>query len=93
MSDQPTHGDLRDLLTRLDAKMEAGFAAVHLSIGEPSSDGKGGSGIWGEVKRTQNDVAGLLDMKKQGVGFVAAVALFATLIILGIKGWVQGLFA
>jgi len=93
MSDQPTHGDLRALLVSLDERMEAGFRAVHVSIGEPSDDGMGGSSLWGEIKRTQNDVAGLLDMKKQGVGFVAAVAMFATLIILGIKGWVQGRFA
>lgn len=88
MTDQPTHGDLRDLLIRLDERMQAGFDAVHLSIGKPSDDGKGGSGLWGEVRRTQVDLAALTALRNQGVGLIAAVGLFGVLIVLGVKQWI-----
>ena len=54
----------------------------------------------GEITSMKNDVAdlkrdvqGLLDLKKHGVGFIAAITLTAGILILGLKGWVAALVA
>jgi len=61
------------------------------AIGKPADDGKGGSGLFGEVLRLKTDVRGLLDLKTKGLGFIGAIVLFGALIILGVKGWITGL--
>lgn len=72
--------------------MTAGFEAIALAIGKPSDDGKGGSGMWGEIRRTQSDLSSLTALRNQGIGLIAAVTLFGTLIVLGVKQWVTGWF-
>ncbi len=67
-------------------------ATLISAIGHASDDGKGGSGLLGEVMRLKNDVRGLLDLKTKGMGFIGAIVMFGALIILGFKGWVAGLF-
>ena len=62
------------------------------AIGKPADDGKGGSGLFGEVLRLKTDVRGLLDLKTKGLGFIGAIVLFGALIVLGIKGWIADLF-
>jgi len=54
----------------------------------------------GEITAMKNDVAdlkrdvqGLLDLKKHGVGFIAAISLTAGILILGFKGWITALVA
>jgi hypothetical protein len=40
-----------------------------------------------------SDVRGLIDLKKQGIGFLAAITLTAGLLFLGVKSWLTTLFA
>ena len=72
-------------------EMRQQHAALISAIGHASDDGKGGSGLLGEVMRLKNDVRGLLDLKTKGMGFIGAIVLFGALIILGVKGWIAGL--
>lgn len=46
-----------------------------------------------DVAELKRDVQGLLDLKKHGVGFLAAITLTAGILILGLKGWVTALVA
>lgn len=46
-----------------------------------------------DVAELKRDVQGLLDLKKHGVGFIAAISLTAGILILGFKGWVTALVA
>ena len=73
------------------AEMQLQHAALIAAIGKPADDGKGGTGLFGEVLRLKNDVRGLLDLKTKGMGFIGAIVLFGALIILGLKGWIAGL--
>ncbi len=73
-------------------KMQRQHEALMDAIGKPADDGKGGSGLFGEVLRLKSDVKGLLDLKTKGLGFIGAVVLFGALIVLGIKGWIADLF-
>lgn len=73
-------------------EMRAQHAALIAAIGKPADDGKGGSGLFGEVLRLKSDVKGLLDLKTKGMGFIGAIVMFGALIILGFKGWIAGLF-
>jgi hypothetical protein len=72
-------------------KMQRQHEALMDAIGKPADDGKGGSGLFGEVLRLKSDVKGLLDLKTKGLGFIGAIVLFGSLIVLGIKGWVADL--
>lgn len=69
------------------------IALLLAMVGRPSDDGKGGSGLFGEVRRMNGDLSGLLTLKNQGVGIVAALTLFGTLILMGIKGWLTAAVA
>jgi len=51
------------------------------------------SSIKEDVRGLKQDVQGLLDLKKTGVGFIAAITLTAGILILGIKGWIVALIA
>ncbi len=44
-----------------------------------------------DVAELKRDVQGLLDLKKHGVGFIAAITLTAGILILGLKGWITAL--
>jgi hypothetical protein len=39
----------------------------------------------------KSDVQGLLNFRNQGVGFIAAVALLGSLILIGLKGWITSI--
>lgn len=56
---------------------------------EPDSDGNGGRGLIGDMRKTARDVQGLVDLRNKGIGAVAAVSLFGVLIIAGIVFWIQ----
>lgn len=65
-------------------------AATNVKLGEePDSDGKGGKGLIGDVRKTSRDVSALMDLRNRGVGFLAAIGLTSTLLILGVIHWVQ----
>jgi hypothetical protein len=79
--------EVRDALAAMKTQHEKMLDA----IGKASDDGKGGSGLLGEVMRLKTDVRGLLDLKTKGLGFIGAIVLFGALIVLGIKGWIADL--
>ena len=51
------------------------------------------SSIKEDVRGLKQDVQGLLDLKKTGIGFIAAITLTAGILILGVKGWIVALIA
>lgn len=85
---QPTHADLMARFVDLDEKI----ALLLERVGEPSHDGKGGTGIWGQANRTAADVAGLVAIRNQVIGAIAALSVFSVLIVLGVRQWIAGLF-
>jgi hypothetical protein len=58
---------------------------------EPNSDGEGGTGLVGDVRKLKRDMNGLMNLKAQGAGFLAALTIFGSLILLGVSHWVQNL--
>ena len=46
-----------------------------------------------DVGSLKTDVGGLIDLKKHGVGFLAAITLTAGILFLGVKSWLGALFA
>jgi hypothetical protein len=80
--------EVRDALGLMKSQHEALLNA----IGKASDDGKGGSGLTGQLLRLQADVRGLLDLKTKGMGVFLAVMFFGALIVAGFKDWVTGLF-
>jgi len=74
-------------------ELQSQHKAMLDAIGTPSADGKGGTGLLGELLRLKADVRGLLDLKTKGMGFVAAIVVFGTIIITGIKGWLTNLLS
>lgn len=58
---------------------------------EPDADGKGGRGLIGDVRKMGRDVSQLMDLKKMGMGAVAAVVFFGALILLGVTHWIQSI--
>lgn len=63
------------------------------AIGERSPDGKGGTGLVGEIARVQRDLAELIALKNQGIGLIIAISIFGVLIVLGIRQWIVGVIA
>jgi len=94
-SDDRNHEDLEAFRAEVRLallEMKAQHEALLTAIGKPADDGKGGSGLFGEVLRLKSDVQGLLALKTKGMGFIGAIVMFGALIILGFKGWIAGLF-
>lgn len=57
---------------------------------EPNSDGSGGRGLIGDLRKTSRDVSALMDLRRTALGFVAAVTLFGAMIVLGATHWIEG---
>jgi hypothetical protein len=72
-----THGDV--------ARMKQVLGA------EPDADGRGGSGLIGDVRKLGRELGQLASLKTMGVGFVAALSIFGALILLGVAHWVQSI--
>lgn len=65
---------------------------VEVKLGEePDSDGNGGRGVIGDLRRTARDMRALMDLRAKGMGAIAAIGLFAAVIMLGVTHWVEGL--
>lgn len=79
--------EVRDAL----AAIRQEHAALLNAIGKASDDGKGGSGLTGQLLRLQTDVRGLLDLKTKGIGAFTALMFFGVLIMAGIKDWLTKL--
>lgn len=58
---------------------------------EPNSDGSGGKGLIGDLRKHGRDLQSLLDLRRMALGAVAAVTLFGTLIVLGAVQWIEGI--
>lgn len=89
MTNQEFYAEMRQNHAEMSAQLEK----LAERLGAPGEDGASGTGLTGEVLRMKNDVQGLLNFRNQGVGFIAAVTLFAALIIIGLKGWITEIVA
>jgi hypothetical protein len=81
--------EVRDALGGMKSQHEKLLDA----IGKPADDGKGGSGLTGQLLRLQADVRGLLDLKTKGMGVFLAVMFFGALIVAGFKDWLTNLLS
>jgi hypothetical protein len=81
MSETPdTHtllADLKEQITRLSER-----------VGEPAPDGRGGTGLIGDVASVKADVAALKSLRDRGLGALAAITLLGAILVLGFKTWV-----
>jgi len=91
---------LKDVSTALDglkasvSKTETAVQAVVHALGEePTTDGAGGRGLIGDIRKTSRDMQSLMDLRKMGLGAIGAVVLFGTLIVFGITYWIKSLTA
>ena len=74
------------------AALSAQIAKFEATLGtEPDSDGGGGNGLIGDVRKVIRDVHDLKNLKLMGTGFVSALTLFGALIFMGIGQWITGL--
>lgn len=58
---------------------------------EPDSDGKGGKGLIGDLRKATRDLAQLMDLRSKGIGAFAALALFGAVILLGVIHFIQNI--
>ena len=79
---------IHDDQVRLMTERSALLVKLTEAIGERSQDGKGGSGLVGEIARLQRDVSEIIALKNQGIGLIIAVSIFGVLIVLGIRQWI-----
>lgn len=87
-----SHGDI---LAEIRANREGWSEAVSTirtqnalileSLGRPSDDGRGGSGLWGELRRTQAIVDDQNSLIKEGRGFLIAITMSAGTIFIALK--------
>lgn len=81
---------LRNAMTVLRAELKRDTHSLHVKLGkEPNSDGSGGEGLIGDFRKVTADVRSLMDLRSKGLGFIAAVALFGALIMLGVVQFIQ----
>lgn len=95
----------RDIIRQIEALVEAvdtlassagvtaaAVTAIKDKLGdEPNSDGSGGKGLIGDLRKTSRDVGALMDLRRTALGFIAAVTLFGALIVLGATKWIEGI--
>lgn len=100
MPDQPTHGDLlaeirgnRDEWRQAITSLSEQHRLILRTLGEPSDDGKGGSGLIGELRRTQATVGELNSLKSMGRGFLVALTITAGMMALAAKAWLASIIA
>ena len=82
---------IHDDQTRMMADRSMLLERLTNAIGDLSQDGKGGSGLVGEIARLQRDVSEIIALKNQGIGLIIAVSIFGVLIVLGIRQWITGI--
>lgn len=73
--------DIRDLKATCDA--------LSAKLGEePNSDGEGGRGLIGDLRKTTREVGSLKSLKTMGIGAIAAITFLGALVVLGIRSWI-----
>ena len=80
-----THAALYDLVSEIRDEV----LLLKKAVGEPNEKNDGGTGLHGEVLRVKADLAGFTNLKNKGIGALAAMTLFGTLILLGIQRWIE----
>ncbi|RAK52145.1 hypothetical protein [Phenylobacterium deserti] len=71
-----------------DMAIEASLRLISEKLGAESDDGKSGTGIVGELRRTSANVASLMAERNMMRGALAAITAAGTLILLGLKSWI-----
>lgn len=72
---------------RVSADIEGMRQELEKHIGKLSEDGKGGTGLTGQLARTNERVDQLFNLKFAGVGFTLALSLTGAVLLLGLKTW------
>lgn len=71
-----------------EARVSATITGLEKKIGEESEDGLGGTGLAGQVARTNARVDQLFGLKQVGVGITLSLGVTGALLFLGVKHWV-----
>lgn len=71
-----------------EARVSASIAAVQKELGELSQDGRGGTGLVGQLARTNDRVDQLFKLRYIGGGAFLALSLSGAVLYLGVKAWV-----
>jgi hypothetical protein len=92
---EDTARTLRAMADSLRVTGEA-LEAIETKLGEePDSDGNGGRGLIGDVRRSARHIQDLMGLQKVGKGVFATVGVFFTvfggLIVLGVGKWIVDL--
>lgn len=86
------HDQAINTLSRTVAVVSETVESIEQKLGEePDSDGNGGRGLIGDVRKQHRDIQGLLNLRSMAVGAVAAVSLFGALIIAGVIHFIQNI--
>lgn len=76
-----------------DMVLDATLGTILDRLGKESDDGKSGTGLIGEIRRTGSTVASLSAERNMMRGALAAITAAGVLILAGVKAWVQSLVA
>jgi hypothetical protein len=71
-----------------DMAIDGQLAQILKALGKESDDGKSGTGLIGEVRRTGGQVASLMAERNMMRGALAAMTAAAALLMLGVKAWI-----
>lgn len=66
---------------------------IHAALGTVNDSGTGGTGLAGQMARTNARVDEIFRLKHMGLGAIVALSLTGALILLGVKAWVVSLFS
>lgn len=68
----------------VDTKLDG----IEAAIGSLNDEGTGGSGLVGQLARTNARVDELFQLKHVGMGVILSITVAGALILMGIKSWI-----
>lgn len=80
--DEQALGLLQDIANRL-GDLEVSHAVMADAVGKPGPEGRGGTGLVGQVAQLRVDVQGLLGLKSLGRGVLIGVLVAGAVALLG----------
>lgn len=82
-----------DMRRIVKEEIDARIKPLETSIGELDNSGKGGTGLTGQIARTNARVDELFGLRNTGFGVLIALSITGGVLYLGIKSWVRSLAA
>lgn len=67
-------------------EMRGDHELMKQTLGRRSDDGKGGTGLVGDMIEMKTQLGGLMSLKAHGVGLIAGVVLVMAIVLFGFKG-------